>query len=72
MPFYPAFHLLIIQTKICMHHADNNSEGALSVQNREIHLEILKKMKKLDRLKKKVILSLLFSVNIVFLSCMLS
>ncbi|XP_021662337.2 protein REBELOTE isoform X2 [Hevea brasiliensis] len=41
------------ETESASYLEDNNSEGALSVQNREIHIELEKKIKKLDRLKEK-------------------
>lgn len=38
-------------------HAEYNGGGDLSVQNKEIHLELEKKMKRLNNLKAKVIKS---------------
>lgn len=47
-------------------HADNNGDSDLSKQNKEIHLELAKKMKILNSLKAKVIMSVPFTQNIVF------
>jgi hypothetical protein len=44
-------------------HAEYNGGGDLSVQNKEIHLELAKKMKRLNNLKAKVIKSYFFIIS---------
>lgn len=45
-----------------MEFADNTSDSALSLQNREIHSELVKKTKKLERLKEKVMDLFVFGI----------
>ncbi|XP_048231813.1 nucleolar complex-associated protein 2 isoform X3 [Ricinus communis] len=44
-------HMDGTQSESCL--GDSNVDSAISVQNREVHMELVKKMKKLDRLKDK-------------------